>query len=80
VDLLLSLHNETVLDEFPNENSGVGLTNLLKLVGIHPYSLATTLQDSCSQSLLTFKAHHNFQLINISKNITFPPEKPKISS
>ena len=44
VDDLLSLHDQTVLDELFNEYSGVGLADLLYFVGIHPDSLPAALQ------------------------------------
>ena len=45
VHLLLSLHDETILDELPDENSRVGLTNLLDFAGVHPDPLPTALED-----------------------------------
>ena len=42
---LLSLHDETILNQLSDEDSAVGLTDLLNLAGIHPDSLASALQN-----------------------------------
>ena len=44
VYFLFALHNESVLDELPDEDPGVGLANLLNLIGVHPNSLLAALQ------------------------------------
>ena len=44
MNLLLPLHDETVLDKFPDEDTGVGLTNLLDFIGIHPDSFSSALK------------------------------------
>ena len=48
VNNLFSLHDKTVLDKFTNEDSGVSLTDLFNLVGIHPNSLLSTFQNFSS--------------------------------
>ena len=45
VYFLFSLHDETVLDKFANKNSGIGLTDLLDLAGVHPNSLTTAFKN-----------------------------------
>ena len=45
VNFLLSLHDESIFDEFANEYSRVCLSNLFSFVGVHPNSLATALED-----------------------------------
>jgi len=59
VHFLFSLHDEAVLDEFAHEHSGVGLADLLHLVGVHPHALLSALQHLSCQSFLTFQTHHN---------------------
>jgi hypothetical protein len=59
VNFLLALHDETVLDEFADEDAGVGLADLLNLIGIHPDTLFSALQNSSSQSFLTLQTNHN---------------------
>ena len=45
VNFLFALHDETVFNKFSDKDSGVGLTNLLDLVGIHPDSLFSALEN-----------------------------------
>ena len=45
MDFLLSLHDESIFDEFANKYSRVCLSNLFSFVGVHPNSLATALED-----------------------------------
>jgi hypothetical protein len=44
VHFLFALHDKTVLDEFTNEDTRVGLSDLLYFVGIHPNALSSALQ------------------------------------
>ena len=44
VDYLLSLHDQPVLDEFADEDSGIRLADLLELVGVHPDTLLSALE------------------------------------
>ena len=58
MDLLLSLHDQTVLDELSDEYSGVGLTDLFDFTGIDPDSLMSAFKHFSGNSLLTLKANH----------------------
>ena len=60
VHLLLPLHDEAVLDEFADEDSGVGLADLLHFAGVDPDSLSAALEHFRCQSFLTFETHHQF--------------------
>jgi hypothetical protein len=59
VHFLLALHNQTVFDKFADKDSGVGLANLLNLIGVNPNTLSSTLENRSSEALLTLKTHHN---------------------
>jgi hypothetical protein len=59
VDNLFALHDKSVLDEFADEDSGVGLADLFNLVGIHPHAFLSALQDFTGNALLTLQTHHN---------------------
>jgi hypothetical protein len=61
VNFLFSLHDETILDEFSDEDSGVGLTDLFNFVWIDPNSLESTLKDFSSKSFLAFQTDHKFR-------------------
>ncbi len=52
VDFLFSLHDETVLDEFADEYSGVGLSDLFDFIGIDPDSLESAFKYFGSDALL----------------------------
>lgn len=58
VDNLFALHYQSVLDEFTNEDSGVGLSNLFDFVGIHPYTFLSALENLCCQSFLALETNH----------------------
>ncbi len=53
VNFLFTLHDETILDQFANKHTGVGLADLFHLIGVNPDSLLTAFQHLRSQSLLT---------------------------
>lgn len=59
VHFLFALHDEAVLDELAHKDTGVGLTDLLDLIGVHPHSLLSALQHLRGQSLLTLQTNHN---------------------
>ena len=54
VDFLFSLHDETVLDEFSDEYSGVSLTDLFDFRGIDPDSFKSALEDLRCDTFLAF--------------------------
>ncbi len=58
VDFLFAFHYETILDEFTNEDSRVGLTDLFEFVRIDPDSFLSALENFRSDSFLTFEADH----------------------
>ena len=62
VDFLFALHDEAVLDELSNKDSGVSLADLLDFVGIHPNTLPSALQHLSCQSLLTLQTYHTFRI------------------
>jgi len=62
VDFLFALHDEAVLDELSNKDSGVSLADLLDFVGIHPNTRPSALQHLSCQSLLTLQTHHTFRI------------------
>ena len=58
MDHLLSLHDQSVFNKLFNEYSGVGLSDLLYFIGVHPDSLLSALEDLGCKSLLALKANH----------------------
>jgi hypothetical protein len=59
VHFLLALHDKTVFDKFADEDSRIGLANLLDLIGVDPNTLSSTLENCSSEALLALKTHHN---------------------
>jgi hypothetical protein len=57
VHFLLALHDETVFDEFADKDSGVGLSNLLDLIGVNPNTLFSTLENRSSKALRTLSSY-----------------------
>ena len=61
MDLLLSLHDQTVLDELSDEYSGVGLTDLFDFARVDPDSFMSALKDLGGNTLLALQTDHKFR-------------------
>ena len=53
VNFLFPFDDVSILDKFANEDSGVGLSDLLEFIWIHPYSFFPAFQDLRSDTFLT---------------------------